>query len=348
MSESKYFKISSDKNISAETIILRHPGNNGNYSNINLFIKGTSPLALKLFKHARLVATSDLSVILNGETGTGKESLAKYIHWQSNRCDKPFVAIDCGTLTKELAGSEFFGHEKGAFTGAIDSKIGQFELADGGTIFLDEIANLPYDIQVSLLRVLQEHKIRRIGAIKEIEIDVRIIVATNVRLEKLVAEGKFRKDLFHRINEFSLDLPALRERTEDIELFANYFLNLACQQLNKKLLGIQPQVIEAFQNYKWPGNLREMKNIINRAVLLTEGIQIRMEDIPESITKKENTHRETAIDLKSVSQQAEKKQIIEILGKVNNNKSKAAKLLNIDRKTLYNKLEAYGITEGDL
>lgn len=319
----------------------------------NLVI-GKSAEAEKLHTQIKLVAPTNYSVIIYGESGTGKESVAYSIHSQSNRKDKPFVAVDCGSLTKELAGSELFGHEKGSFTGAMQTKIGQFELANGGTIFLDEIGNLTYDIQVSLLRVIQERKIRRIGSQKETTIDVRIIVASNEKLSEVTAKGKFREDLYHRFNEFSIDLPALRERNDDIMLFANFFLKNANKELNKNIDGFVPEVEKIFLEYNWPGNLREMNNIIKRAALLTDKNIITVETLPQEIIfqskfdlieeKKElGTSFKDMPNLKSAALHAEYEKILEVLRKVNFNKSKAAIILNIDRKTLYNKMRMFNL-----
>ncbi|MBA3680937.1 MAG: sigma-54-dependent Fis family transcriptional regulator [Bacteroidetes bacterium] len=319
----------------------------------NLVI-GRSKEADKLHNQIKLVAPTNYSVIIYGESGTGKESVAYSIHTQSSRKDKPFIAVDCGSLTKELAGSELFGHEKGSFTGAMQTKIGQFELANGGTIFLDEIGNLTYDIQVSLLRVIQERKIRRIGSQKETNIDVRIIVASNEKLSEVTSKGKFREDLYHRFNEFSIDLPPLRERNEDIMLFADFFLKNANAELNKKIDGFVPEVEKIFLDYNWPGNLREMNNIIKRAALLTSKDTITLETLPQEIIfqskfnliedSKDNTiHSKDMPDLKSAALHAEYEKILEVLRKVNFNKSKAALILNIDRKTLYNKMKTFNL-----
>lgn len=319
----------------------------------NLVI-GKSKEAEKLHTQIKLVAPTNYSVIIYGESGTGKESVAYSIHSQSTRKDKPFIAVDCGSLTKELAGSELFGHEKGSFTGAMQTKIGQFELANGGTIFLDEIGNLTYDIQVSLLRVIQERKIRRIGSQKETNIDVRIIVASNEKLSEVTAKGKFREDLYHRFNEFSIDLPPLRERNEDIMLFADFFLRNANAELGKKIEGFVPEVEKIFLDYNWPGNLREMNNIIKRAALLTSKDSITLETLPQEIIfqskfnliedNKDNTsHAKDMPDLKSAALHAEYEKILEVLRKVNFNKSKAALILNIDRKTLYNKMKTFNL-----
>lgn len=317
-------------------------------------VVGKSKEAEKLHTQIKLVAPTNYSVIIYGESGTGKESVAYSIHTQSTRKDKPFIAVDCGSLTKELAGSELFGHEKGSFTGAMQTKVGQFELANGGTIFLDEIGNLTYDIQVSLLRVIQERKIRRIGSQKETNIDVRIIVAANEKLSEVTAKGKFREDLYHRFNEFSIDLPALRERNEDIMLFAEFFLRNANAELGKNIEGFVPEVEKIFLDYNWPGNLREMNNIIKRAALLTSKDVITLETLPQEIifqskfnliddNKEHTISSKDMPDLKSAALHAEYEKILEVLRKVNFNKSKAALILNIDRKTLYNKMKTFNL-----
>lgn len=321
------------------------------------FVQGKSAEALKILSQISLVAPTNYSVIIYGESGTGKESVAFSIHKQSKRADKPFVAVDCGSLTKELAGSELFGHEKGSFTGALQTKIGQFELANGGTIFLDEVANLDYDIQASLLRVIQERKIRRIGAQKEINIDVRIIVAANERLSSSHVKSRFREDLYHRFNEFKIELPPLRERREDIPVFAEFFVRKTTRELNKQAQHLSPETLSIFLDYEWPGNLREMQNVIKRACLLSNSDEIKPESLPFEITKKfghveppaeSNEKQEehfknykSMLDLKSVALRAEYDRILQVLREVGFNKSKAARILNIDRKTLYNKINYF-------
>ncbi len=225
------------------------------------------------------MSPTNYSVILTGESGTGKESVAKAIHLNSLRKDKPFVAMDCGSLTKELAGSEFFGHEKGAFTGALYTKIGHFEMANGGTLFLDEVGNLSYEIQAALLRTVQERKVKRLGSTKEIDLDVRIIVATNENLANAMQNGRFREDLYHRFNEFSINLPSLKERGNDILIFANTFLDQANKELGKEVSGFSKEVEDCFLTYNWPGNVRELKNVVRRATLLTEGKEISVKII---------------------------------------------------------------------
>ncbi len=313
------------------------------------FIVGKSVQSQTVQRYVELIAPSDMSVIITGETGTGKEFVAQAIHKFSNRADKPFIAIDCGALPKELAGSELFGHVKGAFTGAVNDKQGSFEVANNGTIFLDEIGNLSYENQVKLLRVLQERRIKRIGATRDTAIDVRIIAATNEDLNKGVKEGRFREDLYHRLNEFKIALSPLRERKEDILVFADYFLKKANVALNKNAKAFSPEVTDQLRSYYWHGNLRELNNVIKRAVLLTQGETVETESLPQEIVHSmemsgiSHHHNEEVSLLKNIAGSAERQAIIDVLEKVNYNKSRAAELMNIDRKTLYNKLKLYNI-----
>jgi two-component system response regulator HydG len=313
------------------------------------YIYGKSTEAERLRQYIDLVAPTSMSVIIQGESGTGKEFVARMIHLNSARKDKPFVAIDCGALTKDLAGSELFGHIKGSFTGAFQDKSGQFEEANLGTLFLDEIGNLSYEIQVKLLRALQERKIRRIGDNKDIEVDVRIIVATNEDLANAVKNGNFREDLFHRLNEFGINVAPLRNRDADLMIFADHFLTNANRELGKKVEGFAPDVMEKFRQYNWPGNLRELKNLIKRAVLLAHQPVVTMDSIPPEITNYEAEMEEFRLeanntsDLKAIAEKNEREIIINTLKSVGYNKSKAARLMNIDRKTLYNKLKLYGL-----
>ncbi|MEQ7800804.1 sigma-54 dependent transcriptional regulator [Pedobacter sp. ASV1-7] len=307
-------------------------------------IKGKSAIADKLYEHINLVAPTDMSVIIQGESGTGKEYAARALHSQSKRNDKPFIAIDCGALSKELAASELFGHTKGAFTGALTDKKGQFEAADGGTLFLDEVGNLSYEVQVKMLRALQERIIQPLGSTKSVKVDVRIITATNDDLKNSVANGSFREDLYHRINEFKIQLPALRERGKDIELFINHFVKLSNQELDRNVQHISTTAKDLLLQYDWPGNLRELKNVIKRMVLLTPGETADIDSLPdEMIVSVNQVPRPNTSDLKAINEINEKAMIIETLVKVKYNKSKAAKLLNIDRKTLYSKMERYDI-----
>lgn len=309
------------------------------------FIHGESEVSNMIQEQISLVAPTTMSVIIEGESGTGKEYTAQQIHNQSERSSKPFVAVDCGSLSKELAPSEMFGHIKGAFTGALNNKTGQFEEANGGTIFLDEIGNLTYDIQVQLLRAIQERKIRKVGDVVDIDIDVRIIVATNEDLKQQVLKGNFREDLYHRLNEFRIQVPPLRNRGNDIVLFANHFLAKANQQLEKEVKGFNAEVLSIFKRYSWPGNLRELKNIVKRAVLLTKGELIDTGSIPfemlEMIGPENGNY--SPFDLKEQNQLRERELIIKLLRETRFNKAKTARLLNIDRKTLYIKIEKYSI-----
>ncbi|ACU05942.1 sigma-54-dependent transcriptional regulator [Pedobacter heparinus] len=307
-------------------------------------IKGKSAIADKLYEHINLVAPTDMSVIIQGESGTGKEYAARALHAQSKRRDKPFVAIDCGALSKDLAASELFGHTKGAFTGALNDKKGQFEAANSGTLFLDEVGNLSYEVQVKMLRALQERIIQPLGSTKTIKVDVRIITATNDDLKTSVANGLFREDLYHRLNEFKIQLPALRDRGKDIELFISHFIKLSNSELDRNVQSISPQAKELLLRYDWPGNLRELKNVIKRMVLLTPGETAEVDALPEEmIISINHSPRPSTSDLKVINELNEKALITETLVKVKYNKSKAAKLLNIDRKTLYSKMERYGI-----
>ncbi|MCX2453256.1 sigma-54 dependent transcriptional regulator [Pedobacter sp. PLR] len=307
-------------------------------------IKGKSSIADKLYEHINLVAPTDMSVIIQGETGTGKEYAARALHMHSKRKDKPFVAIDCGALSKELAASELFGHAKGAFTGALNDKKGQFEVANGGTLFLDEVGNLSYEVQVKMLRALQERTIQPLGSTKNIKVDVRIITATNDDLKNSVSNGDFREDLYHRLNEFKIQLPPLRDRGKDVELFINHFIKLSNEELNRNVQHLSPAAKDLLLQYDWPGNLRELKNVIKRMVLLTPTETAEIDSLPEEMIIAINqVPKPNGSDLKAINEVNEKMLIIETLIKVKYNKSKAAKLLNIDRKTLYSKMERYEI-----
>ncbi|UFH47440.1 sigma-54 dependent transcriptional regulator [Flavobacterium galactosidilyticum] len=302
------------------------------------FVKGISKASLKLAEYIKLVSPTNMSVLVIGESGTGKEVIAKSIHENSSRKNAIFIAVDCGSIPKELAASEFFGHIKGSFTGAIQDKVGFFEAANGGTIFLDEIGNLSYENQIQLLRALQERKIKPVGSNKEIGVDIRIITATNEDLREAVKKGDFREDLYHRINEFSIHSPSLVERNEDLMLFSDFFLEKSNQELNKNVIGFSPEVMIIFQNYKWPGNLRELQNCIKRATLLTKGDFVEKDALPaEFFQNAEDLTVEFSLS------ENEKETILEALNKTNNNKTEAAKLLKINRKTLYNKLKLYDI-----
>ncbi len=328
--------------------------NNGIYTNGD-FIIGESPKIQHVIRLARKVAPTDMSVIITGETGIGKEYIARFIHENSNRKDKPFIAIDCGAIPKDLANSELFGHIKGSFTGAIADKLGVFQKADGGTLFLDEIGNLSYDVQLKLLRAIQERVVTRLGDDKHKKIDIRIIAATNEDLISEVRENNFREDLYHRLNEFKIELPPLRERPEDLKVFMNHFIDMANADLSRNITGMLPEAEAILLNYPWHGNLRELKNVLKRAVLMAEGEKIDTSCFPYEIIYPDSnsdnniTHAQiqpeikTDSMLKHASSEIEKKLIIQTIQEAGYNKSKAAKILNIDRKTLYNKIKLYDI-----
>lgn len=352
---------------SASQCTMPVPAENVNRTSVNKksvssseeFLVGISPKTREVYKQVALVAPTDYSVIIYGESGTGKEVIAKTIHETSQRKNKPFMAVDCGTLSRELAASELFGHIKGSFTGALSDKEGMFEAADGGTLFLDEVANLPMDVQITLLRVIQERKFKRVGSNKDLPADVRVIVASNENLQESYRKGKFREDLYHRFNEFSISLPPLRERKEDIALFAAFFLDKACKELNKQLDGFDEEVMQLFQSYDWPGNLREFRNVIRRAGLLSPAGTITANVLPWEIignpgkqttdTSAPCINKEEIIpvrsappkDLRDAASQAEYETIMNVLKEVKFNKTKAAEILKIDRKTLYNKMRQY-------
>ncbi len=350
------------------SVAPRQPKPKAKSSSTEKYIFGKTPEFQNILKQIELVAPTNFSIIIYGESGSGKEVIAQQIHEKSKRADKPFIAIDCGALSKELAGSELFGHEKGAFTGAMAQKTGSMELANGGTIFLDEIANLSYDIQVSLLRAVQERKIKRVGGVKDIELDVRIIVASNERLWDAAKNGKFREDLYHRFNEFSIEVPPLRERRDDIMQFAQHFLAITNLELGKDVQGFSKEVEDIFYNYVWHGNLRELKNVVKRATLLTDGPIVEARSLPFEITnyaklqfettgtksgQNEPVKEEKKFDsleqkLRAANMDAEYEVILDALKQSNFNKSKAAKLLNIDRKTLYNKMKQYNAFKDEL
>jgi two-component system response regulator HydG len=317
------------------------------------FMTGKSKEIQQVMQHVRLVAPNDITVLIEGETGSGKEYIAKAIHYTSKRKDMPFVPVDCGAIPKELANSELFGHIRGAFTGAINDKKGYFEQAKGGTIFLDEVGNLPHENQVKLLRALQERIITRVGDNKSLKIDVRLIAASNEDLVKLVRANEFREDLYHRLNGFKIQIPPLRERGKDILMFAGFFIDQANKAFNKHVSGINEAAEKLLLSYKWYGNIRELQNVINRAVLLCSGSQIEAEHLPDEIhfpslhtipgQEKSELPRDGITELKEATLVTEREVIANALIKSNFNKSKAAKMLNIDRKTLYNKIKLYKI-----
>ena len=322
------------------------------------FITGKSEKSKELNNFISVVAPTNISVLIIGDSGTGKENIAYSIHKLSKRANMPYIAVDCGAIPKDLAASEFFGHVKGSFTGATTDKIGHFEAANGGTIFLDEVGNLTYDVQVQLLRALQERKVKPVGSSKEIDVDIRIIAATNEDLQKAVREGEFREDLYHRLNEFSIQAPRLNERGKDILEFARFFIAQSNEELERNVQGLSDEVTEVFLNYEWPGNLREMRNIIKRSVLLTQTDLIEKNVLPAEIFQQNVLKNNDTVngsqnafsndvfqpeDLKLYSSKNEEQLIRIALEKAKYNKTKAAQILGIDRKTLYNKLKNYDI-----
>ena len=308
------------------------------------YIEGRSDAARRLYEYIRLVAPTNMSVLINGASGTGKEHVAQLIHRDSKRAGKPFVAVDCGAIPRELAASEFFGHVKGSFTGALADKTGAFEAADGGTLFLDEVGNLTYETQVQLLRALQERRIRPVGSNREIPVDIRLVTATNEDLEAAIVRGTFRADLYHRINSFTLRMPELRQMSEDIPLFADFFLDQANRELDKRIVGFDAAAAAALAACDWPGNLRQLKNAVMSATLLAAGEYITCRDLPGEITGPAGAESSVAsLSLSLRDPVGEEEQIRRALAAAGGNKSQAAKLLGIDRKTLYNKLRLYGI-----
>ncbi len=351
-----------DPQLETAAVIPAKPAKEGKKQVLaNEFVVGSSRASKELLNQIELIAPTNYSVIILGESGTGKESVAKSIHLNSPRADQPFIAMDCGSLTKELAQSEFFGHEKGSFTGALYTKIGHFEMANGGTLFLDEVGNLSYDIQAALLRTVQERKVKRIGSTKEINLDVRIIVATNENLQDGIQKGRFREDLYHRFNEFGIHMPPLRERNSDIMLMAEHFLKMANQELGRKVESFSAEVEDCFLHYRWPGNIRELKNVVRRAALLTDGAEVQLKALPleistynqgrqqlqaeQAVTADTPAVKEPRHDLKNAALEAEYGTILKVLREVNFNKTKAAEILNIDRKTLYNKMKAINLSK---
>lgn len=312
-----------------------------NVKNIeNVYVKGTSESFKKLYDFVDLVAPTKLTVLIKGESGVGKEHIARMIHEKSEYSSGPFVAVDCGVISKELAASDFFGHIKGAFTGAIENKTGYFLSANKGTLFLDEIGNLPVDIQTQLLRVLQEMKIKQVGSEKDIEIDVRVLTATNEDIDFAVNNGYFRSDLYHRISEFILDVPSLKDCKQDLPAYLHHFLNVSNRLLNRKIVGFTPEALEILINYEWPGNIRELKNIINRLTLISQGEYINEEVIPDHFKQKPVNKENNILDIN------EKERIEEALKLSSNNVLKAASILGIDIKSLYVKLKLYNLIYG--
>ncbi len=315
-------------------------GNTESKGNVDVpkYLEGESEASRKLYSFVSLVAPTPMSVLILGASGTGKEYVARRIHELSQRAGKPFFALDCGAIPKDVAASEFFGHSKGAFTGADQDKKGAFEIANGGTLFLDEMGNLNYEVQVQLLRALQERKIRPLGSNKEIDIDIRLVCATNENLAQRVAEGNFREDLYHRINEFTIYMPELKDRGADLFLFADLFIKHANKELNRNVEGLDGKAKERIASYNWPGNLRELNNVMKRATLLATGRYIGVTELEQSMAHIQPQAPTTLHD-----EETELQRIEAALKAAGGNKSKAAQLLAVDRKTLYNKMKKYGI-----
>ena len=302
------------------------------------YIEGKSEASRQLYEYVGLVAPTPMSVLILGASGTGKEYVARRIHELSPRRDKPFFALDCGAIPKEVAASEFFGYVKGTFTGATTDKTGAFVEANGGTLFLDEVGNLSYDVQVQLLRALQERKVRPLGGAHEIDVDIRLVCATNGDLASLVADGQFREDLYHRINEFTIYMPELKDRGADIFLFADLFIKHANADLGRDVIGLDDKASERIASYAWPGNLRELNNVMRRATLLAKGKHIGLSELERSMAPSTPTEPLALHD-----EQTEQQRIEAALRATGGNKSKAAQLLAVDRKTLYNKMKRYGM-----
>ena len=302
------------------------------------YIEGKSEASRQLYEYVGLVAPTPMSVLILGASGTGKEYVARRIHELSPRRNKPFFALDCGAIPKEVAASEFFGYVKGTFTGATTDKTGAFVEANGGTLFLDEVGNLSYDVQVQLLRALQERKVRPLGGAHEIDVDIRLVCATNGDLASLVADGQFREDLYHRINEFTIYMPELKDRGADIFLFADLFIKHANADLGRDVIGLDDKASERIASYAWPGNLRELNNVMRRATLLAKGKHIGLSDLERSMAPSTPTEPLALHD-----EQTEQQRIEAALRATGGNKSKAAQLLAVDRKTLYNKMKRYGM-----
>jgi len=314
-------------------------------------IIGNSPAIQPVFSRMEKILHTDSTVLILGESGTGKELVARAIHFNGARKEKPFVAINCGAIPAELLESELFGHMRGSFTGAVSDKPGKFELANHGTIFLDEIGTMPLHLQMKLLRVLQEQEIERVGSTRQTKLDVRVISATNADLVKKISRGEFREDLYYRLNVIPIHLPPLRERREDIPLLAKHFLKKICREMRRPLMELTNDTIRALEAYEWPGNVREMENVIERAVALTDGSIIERQDLPPQFageTEEENLHpvfhlSDSGIDLPETVAQIEQSLIRQALERSHYVKARAASLLKINRTTLVEKIKRYGM-----
>ena len=308
---------------------------------------------LEVYKLVARVTESKSTVLLQGESGTGKELIARAIHANGPRRDKPFVPVNCGALPDTLLESEMFGYEKGAFTGAVGNKVGLFEAANGGTLFLDEIGEMGQALQVKLLRVMQDHEVRRVGSTNSVKVDVRIIAATNRDLEQLVKEGKFRDDLFYRLNVVRITLPSLVERREDIPMLVHHFLQKCAMGAAHAVRGVLPETMALLTQYRWPGNVRELENAIERAVSLSHGPLLTPDDLPATLRPSLPASHDTAVAVSPgdegglTLEEVEKRHLVRILKETKGNKVKAAKVLGIDRRTLYRMAERFGLDLGD-
>lgn len=307
-------------------------------------IIGGSPAMQKVFNRMKRIIKTDSTVLIMGESGTGKEIVAKAIHFNGHRKDKPFIAVHCGAIPENLLESELFGHTKGAFTGAVKDKVGKFEAADQGTIFLDEIGTMPMHLQTKLLRVLQEQEVERVGSNRPIKLDVRVISATNQNLEDEVKAGNFRDDLFYRLNVIPLYLPPLRERVEDILPLVKHFLQKNCKEMKRPMMTLTKDALEALELYHWPGNVRELENIVERTVALTDGDQITLDDLPSAVRVTASTRIiERGVDLVKTIADIERKMIAEALSLSGGVKARAAALLKLNRTTLVEKMRRLGM-----
>lgn len=324
---------------------------------------GSSPEMQKIYELIKKIADTDSTVFIHGESGTGKELIAKVIHYNSARFQKPFVPLNCAAIPRDLLESELFGHEKGAFTGAINTRIGRFELANNGTIFLDEIGELHPSLQAKMLRVIQEKEFERVGSTKTLKVDVRILAATNRDLKKAIANGEFREDLYYRLNVIPLEIPPLRERKEDIEILIEHFINKFSKKKKKEPFSITTDAMNCFKNYDWPGNVRELENMIERLVILCDGV-VRVDDLPERFQSKKREQSispeetkealsktsleglilpESGIDLNAMMDKLERDLILQAIKLTGGVKSKAAALLGLNRTTLIEKMKKKGI-----
>jgi len=306
-------------------------------------IIGASAAMQKVFDQIRLVAPAKSTVLIQGESGTGKELIAGAIHYSSPRKNMPLIKVNCGALPATLLESEIFGHEKGAFTHAFAQKPGRFELANGGSLFLDEISETSPEFQVKLLRVLQEGQLERVGGVETLRVDVRVIAATNKNLEILVKEGRFREDLFFRLNVIQINLPPLRQRAEDIPLLVHHFVRQICEENNRDRVDVSPRAMAALQSYAWPGNVRELRNVIESIIVMTRSKEITVKDLPEKIRQESSAAQTVTLRSGSTLRDAERELIRLTLVSCGGNRAEAARILGIGRKTLYRKIEEYGL-----